>query len=323
MDSTLNPNVRRWIDIGRKRLQSVLWSHTIANHRTIENKISDAGPNNMRVQPHLLTEARKELETEGRILSIRKDDAQWYYLSDANLSEVKSRLREQAEVYRQINRRAMSRLIGQALEVTVFRSLKSQTALEVYGGFYDLDEHDDSSPYSKDEPPSVVSGRTMPGRKKLDFLLYRQDVGHVGVEVKNVRQWLYPDRHNVRDLLQKCCAIDAVPVIIARRIPYVTFTEVFEPCGVLVHETYNQRYPISHEELANKAKDKKLLGYHDIRLGNEPDVRLNHFLHKTLPSLLQAGREKFDKHKDLLRSFGDRSLTYREFQLRRRMRIFQ
>ena len=320
MDSTLNPNVRRWIDIGRKRLQSVLWSHTIANHRTLENKISDAGPNNMRVQPHLLTDARKELETEGRILLSIRDDTHWYYLSDANRSEVESRLREQAEVYRQINRSAMSKLIGQAIEITVFRSLKAQTALQVYGGFYDLDEHDDSSPYSKDEPPSVVSGRTMPGRKKLDFLLYRQDIGHVGVEVKNARQWLYPNRHEVRELIQKCCAIDAVPVIIARRIPYVSFTELFEPCGVLVHETYNQRYPISHEKLANKAKDKKLFGYHDIRLGNEPDDRLNLFLHKTLPSLLHAGREKFDKHKDLLRRFGNSSSTYKEFQLERRTR---
>jgi len=316
--ATPNPKVRRWVNLGKKRLQSVLGSHTIANSRTLENKISDAGPNHMRVQPQPLTTARRELEHEGRIRSIQYADAPWYHLDDADPDKVQLRLQEQGEVYQQMNAGDASMLIGQALEIAVFRSLNAQTNLQVYGGFRDLDEHDDSTLYSKEEPPSIVSGLRMPGDKKLDFLLYHPDAGHVGIEVKNVRQWLYPDRLEVREFLHKCCAIDAVPVIIARRIPYVTFSEVFKPGGILTHETYNQRLPKSYEELANKAKDKMLLGYHDIRLGNEPDARLNRFLHDTLPSLLSSAREKFNENRDLLESFGDGSLTYLDFHIKLR-----
>lgn len=320
MAATLNPKVRHWVDLGKKRLQSVLGLHTIANNRTIENKISDGGPSHMRVQPQPLTTARTELEREGRIRFIEHAGAHWYYLDDADPDKVQLRLQEQAKVHQQMNAGNASMLIGQALEIAVFRSLNAQTELQVYGGFHDLDEHDDSSPYRKEEPPSLVSGLKIPGEKKLDFLLHHPDAGHVGVEVKNVRQWLYPDHLEVREFIHKCCAIDAVPVIIARRIAYVTFSEVFRPCGVLHHETYNQRLPKSYEEIANKAKDKRLLGYHDIRLGNEPDTRLNRFLHDTLPPLLSAAREKFNEHRDLLEALGDGSLTYRDFHIELRQK---
>jgi hypothetical protein len=69
-------------------------------------------------------------------------------------------------------------LIGQALEIAVFRALAGQMALQSYGGFLDLDDHDDSTLYSKEEHPSLLSGHRMPGDKKLDFLLYHPEAGH-------------------------------------------------------------------------------------------------------------------------------------------------
>jgi hypothetical protein len=66
--------------------------------------------------------------------------------------------------------------------------------------------------------------------------------------------------------------VDAVPVLIARRIPFVTF-RLLSPCGFIIHQTYNQLLPQSESALAAQLREKTLLGYHDIRVGNDPDTR--------------------------------------------------
>jgi hypothetical protein len=88
-----------------------------------------------------------------------------------------------------------------------------------------------------------------------------------GIEVKNARGWFYPDRVDVRDCLRKCCAVNAVPILIARRISYVLRSEVFEPCEAIIHQTFNQRYLNSDAELASRVRDKRLLGFHDVPVG--------------------------------------------------------
>ena len=40
-----------------------------------------------------------------------------------------------------------------------------------------------------------------------------------GIEVKNIREWLYPNREEVRELLLKCCTLNVVPVLIATVLP--------------------------------------------------------------------------------------------------------
>lgn len=193
-------------------------------------------------------------------------------------------------------------LLGQTLEIAALRALQSQSNLIYLGDFRDLDTHDDSTPYSKTEPPSTLSGRRISG--ELDFLVLHPEAGFAGLELKNIREWLYPDRPEVRDLLLKCCTLDVVPVLITRRIHYLTF-QYLQPCGVIIHQTYNQLYPNSAKDLADQVRDKTLLGYHDVRVGNMPDVRLIRFIHTNLPKVLPEAREKFDRFKDLLLDLGN------------------
>src|SRR6266446_7420530 len=68
------------------------------------------------------------------------------------------------------------------------------------------------------------------------------DAGPIGIECKNVRHWMYPHVPELIDTIRKCLALDAVPVLIARRIPFVTFA-IFSRCGFIVHQTYNQLFP--------------------------------------------------------------------------------
>ena len=93
---------------------------------------------------------------------------------------------------------------------------------------------------------------------------------------------------------------------------YLTFT-LLSKCGLLFHENYHQLFPASAQTLADQAKDKTLLGYHDLRTGNEPDDRLKHFVSVTLDNQAEAARQKFEEHKDLLDSFATGGMKYTEF----------
>ena len=121
------------------------------------------------------------------------------------------------------------------------------------------------------------------------------------------------------DLLGKCCELDAVPVMICRRYAYATFS-VLHRCGVVLYQNYNQLLPESMRDLAGQARHKDLLGYHDIRLGTDPDPRLRRFIGSQLPDLLPRARERFDQYKDLLGAFASGETSYEEFAARARRR---
>jgi hypothetical protein len=312
------PVQRQRFELAQKRIRNVLRAHTIANHRTLEQKISDAGPFNQRVNPHVLTTAFEIMRRAGELVDHSHKNGAWLYLADSPPKIVAERLDEQLVVWDELQKERLSKRIGQALEITVYRALLTQSTLSHVGGFTDLDDHDDTQLYSK-EDPSLINGRRMPGKKRVDFVISYGPARWAAIEVKNTREWLYPSHSDVRDLLAKALAVDAVPVLIGRRIPFVTF-RVLSPCGLVIHQTYNQRYPASEITLAAKAKAKTLLGYHDIRLGNEPDVRLLKFVHDNLPRVLPAARDRFEAFRDLLTQYASGDKSYAEFAARVRRR---
>ena len=301
--------------LAKKRLLSILARHGVANARTLEQKISDAGPSDQRIDPHVLTRVRNHLIQDGQVVRIQKNGAPWFHLPYTSDETLNRRLHEQLPIFRQLSRRDTGIRIGQCLEISIYRALLLQHNLEFLGGFADLDLHDDSQRYSKDEPPLSLSGRRLARNQRLDFLVRHPQAGWAAIEAKNVREWQYPDREEITKLLDKATTLDCVPIFICRRFPFVTF-KVLATCGVVLHQTYNQRLPEADRDLANKARDKTLLGYHDIRIGNQPDARLIKFIGTNLHRVLPEARKRFEDYKDLLADFGCGDITYQEFAAR-------
>ena len=303
----------------QKRLVSILEQHGISNARTLEQKISDAGPNNQRIDPHILTTVRRKLIEEGKIKVLWQHGAPWFYLPSTPEQTVQKRLAEQLPIFLGFQHGDTGKRVGQCLEIAIYRALLQQDTLEHIGGFTNLEEHDDSSLYSKEEPPQSLSGKHLPGKTRLDFLVWHQGSRWAGIEAKNIREWIYPNRKEIIRLLEKAVALDCVPVLIARRISFVAF-KVLSTCGVVLHETYNQLLPEADRDLAEKARDKRLLGYHDVRVGNQPGDRLVKFVSSNLPQVLPEARIRFDEYKDLVRGFVDEDISYKEFAARVRRR---
>lgn len=309
-----------YINLGALRIQNILRKLKIATMRTLEQKISDAGPYNQRVEPLHLTAARKKLEDLGTVIQEHRQTGPWYRLSTTPEGEWKERLNQVEPILERMQAGKHHMAVGKTLEIAVYRALlmeRPNHGLEFFGAFQG---HDSSDPrdWKKIEPPNTISGESLAGGKNLDFVLVHGEAGLAGIEVKNTREWLYPDSEELHALLRKCCDLNAVPVMVCRRYAYVTFS-VLNRCGIILHQNYNQLLPDSLRDLATLAQDKELLGYHDIRLGNEPNQRLRHFMQK-LPRLLPEARNRFAEYKDLLEEFVSGSMRYKEFSARSRRR---
>lgn len=256
---------------------------------------------------------------EGIVQSVDKANNTWFFLANTPAHEVEERLNILTSLFTAFTNYSLRVRMGQTLEIATYRALLTIDGLEFYGRFKDLGGHDDSTTYSKEEPPQHIGARVLPGNKLLDFIVRHPEAGPLGLECKNIREWIYPDREEITELLLKCTTLDCVPVLIARRIPFVTF-KVLSTAGVIVHQTYNQLLPATDAELATSLRDKNLLGYHDIRTGNQPDARLLTFV-KNMMAVAPAARERFDTFKDLLGAFGTGEMEYHEFAARIRRRI--
>jgi hypothetical protein len=298
------------LSIARARLVRILSKHTVSSARTLEQKISDAGPLHQRIDPHVLTEARVQLETDGTIIKLQRS-IPWYHLSKTSQLDIQAKLSRIEPIQTALTQQSFTMRLGQTLELSVFKTLRQQSRLHFLGGFPDLDTHDDSSLYKKEEPPSSLDGTSLPLNRKFDFVIPSDSSGYAGVEVKNVREWIYPREREFLEFLDKCCSVNAIPILIARRIPYVTF-KLLNACGGLVHQTYNQRFPAADKALAAQAAQKDLLGYHDIRVGNDPDQRLKSFFEK-VPRLLASARARFDENKSLVQEYATGQIPYPQF----------
>lgn len=306
-------------EIAAKRLVANLRAHVVANARTIEQKISDAGPYSQRIDPHILTDVRNALEKRRIIKRVLHENAPWFHLRDTDTAEVAARLAVQLPIYRALSAGTLPVRIGQCLEISTYRALLLGPLAEFQGRFRDLIKHNDRTFYSKEEPPQHIGARALQGDQRLDFLVRHPEAGYLGLECKNTEPWLYPRDDDIKEALGKCLALDVVPVLIVRRYPFVTF-KLLSTCGVILHQTYNQLLPNADAALAEKARDKNLLGYHDIRLGNAADARMIKFIGQNMPRVAVEARTKYDEFKDLLSDFATGVTTSEEFAGRVRRR---
>lgn len=306
----LSPEQRQ--AIAEKRLLVLLGKHGVATMRTIEQKISDAGPFNQRVNPHVLTVVRNELQERGLIGYVDAYGARWYFLREVDASFRAKRLEALGPIAAAAGHPSFTERVGNALEIAVYRSLVAADA-DFQGRFCDLDDHADDTPYSKEEPPSHIGSRSLPGHAKLDFHYRHDTAGWAAVECKNIREWLYPNRKELRELITKAFALNCVPVLIARRIHPATYF-VFGKCGLIIHQNYNQLTPMHDTDLVANLKHKDRMGFFDIRQSNQPDHRLLNFIGKNLPLVLPEARAKWDAHADLIQRYAsDDEMTYQEF----------
>lgn len=312
-----NPSALARIDLAKKRIQSILDRDIVAHRKTSEQKIAEQGPTGQRVDPHLVGLAIMDLQETRRLRahSHQSDGkTQWYSNLLAKDEQVKERLDELAPLYTQITGGGFGNLTGDALEVITFKCLKNifdQNKRYAYLGYFHLDEPKDKhGRYRKIQPPRSLAGGTT--IKEADFIQYGHEAGPLCIECKNYREWIYPQDIKIKELIIKAYELQTIPVMIARRIHYAALSNLFEPAGIIAHESYFQYYPLDYAVLADKARHARSLGFTDVRATEDPDKRTIKFFNDTLPRIVAPMAEKWDRHRDTLYEYAKDKINISE-----------
>lgn len=307
------------LQIGMNRLLSVLDREEVSSIRTLEMKISDAGPREQRVEPHILGLAGVELVERGRVRTHHHHltaKLNWYAPSRFSEEQIAEKLAELAYVYSRTVDSGFTVALGDPLEVSVFKALrrlrKSDRRITFHGSL-DLVERKSNGRFKKIEPPINYNDAVLEGPP--DFILFSPEIGeHLMIECKNHREWIYPTSDVMKTLVRKAISADMTPVLIARRLPYITKTGLCAPAGILAHETYHQLYPDTEagRELAALAAKKRGLGYFDLRATEETLPRTTKFFETDLPQIAKRAARRFQENKEALCAWARNEITWRQ-----------
>ena len=301
-----SPEALERIAIAKFRIQSILDREIVSHQKTLEQKISDQGPNPIRVDPHLVGKAIADLLELNRLRRhthpATGKKQSWFSNPATDQTAINERLDQLAPLYDSVTQHGFGNLVGDALEIVVQKCLEDVQANDpryVYQGHFRLDlPKDKHGRYKKSQPPKTVGSRST--KKEADFLQFGYAEGALCIECKNYREWVYPHHGVIKELIVKAADLNLIPVLITRRLHYTSRTNLLEPAGIIAHETYHQYYPSDQSELAEAVRHKRSLGFTDIRATEDPNPRTRKFFNAILPSIVPRMAALWNSNKDQL-----------------------
>lgn len=284
---------RHWIDLAKKRVKSVLSTRLFANIRQLESKIAESGPDGQRCNPHIISQALRELVREEILIK----EGPFYFLAahlktplkSARLQQRKRQIIPIYEKYLRLTQREPD-ACGSVLEDILDFAISSSPNYQELG--------------SRARPLLTFGNVTLPGAlDNISILTAEAATYLVCFEAKNIREWIYGESHELWSLINKAnCLSESVikplPILVCRKIPWYS-RHAFEHLGVLGFETHRQVFnPLYETELAD-IRHKDDLGFHDITTNTTPSPALLNFLNATIPEQAKKYSAKFVSNKPL------------------------
>jgi hypothetical protein len=207
---------QEWLQLAEVRIGNILGAYGCCPIRMLEAKISEAGPGNKRPNPLSLSQALSRMVSNGSVVQLAKRTAKetpFYALAASDRSSAKfdtlvATRRHLYLLHKSLTER--NEYCSDVLEEIIDKALVRAGVSTFLSRF---------------------RNQTQPSKRPLDFVV---ELGGVrfGGEAKNYREWLYPDSAEIWEAISKCCEIDAVPVLITRKLPYVTYL-LFRAVGMI------------------------------------------------------------------------------------------
>lgn len=292
------PTRSDWVRRSREAIVELLADQLAAPVIELEARISDRPWRSQRrpIDPHLLTEARRDLETAGlveRVEAITRGGSEVAVLQPTPIPRGKLRAATDAAARKRLllaRLRSWSKatphtpnLIGAGGEIVVHQSLLAAAA---FG-------------YRLVQPTrgevATLYGDPVPGGP-LDNAAWLSPMDHrtqaptgstflVPIEVKNVRHWLYPNHWEIYQLLHKAAGLanahpeyPILPILVCRRAHYRTL-QLAKDLGFLVFQTNDQYVQPSERIAAAHFEEVRTeLGLQDLRMTNSASPALVNWL---------------------------------------------
>lgn len=301
---------RGWIDLGKKRILNILNTHRISFQKHLEIKISEAGPYNQRVEPVLLTTALRELKESDsvKVLQAKGIQTEFIGISDYGRRGDPQRFEKIQRLYKEFEKYAqLEHYCGLYLEKLLY-----ETLLELKDIYHVLGRGPTEDKNGKLHKPAgsellFYDGKEVYGNAGFDLFIIHKETGiPVGIEAKNIRNWLYPDTQEVWRMIARGCSLECLPILAARKFPYLTRARLFSNIGALGFETQFQYFNPDVLKDSSAFKDviaKNGLGFADIKTTTQIPTHFKHFFKTILPENIESYFEKFLENKDLLEKY--------------------
>jgi hypothetical protein len=301
-----HPEARHRIILAKRRVQSILDREPSHTERHLSRKFQNRVPDDQRVDPHLVGLAITDLFELRRLRSHAHPAtgarSPWHSNLTTPDEAIAKRLEELAPLYGAISGHGFGNLTGDALEIIVFKCLDAVYAEEkqfpFLGAYHLAEGKTEQGRFRKTQPPRHIGGKST--QKEADFIQFGHPAGPLCIECKNYREWIYPHHDIIKELIVKAADLDAIPVLIARRIHYTAIRNLLEPAGIIAHETYYQYFPSDQHELAAKARDKRMLGFTDVVASETPHARTEKFFRKLLPTVVPVMAQRWYQNQGAL-----------------------
>jgi hypothetical protein len=305
------------ISTAKRRIQSILDRDTACCQKTLEQKIADQGPREMRVDPHLVGRAVLDLSELNRLQANHHTSTgslSWYSNPGRPPAEIETRLQHVAPLYDRVSGHGLGNLTGDALELVVWKVLRDyhlRNRRFTYQGHFDLSKPKNSQKrYHRVQPPKTMGDFST--LKEADFFQFGHEPGALCIECKNLREWLYPDHTHLKELIIKASDLRMIPVLVARRLHYTTRNNLLVPAGIIAHETLYQYYPADQAEIADQVRHARSLGFTDVTASEDPHPRTVRFFSELLPNLVEPMAARWFKNMDALVAFAHEEIKLPE-----------
>lgn len=320
--------VEQWIALAERRILNILRKYRVSYTRHLEIKISEAGPSNQRVEPALLSQAFRKLKKNKMIRILKTEPVEIVGLPDFGKvgdHQKLQRFTRLQEIFSEYSQR--QEFCGLLLERLLYEAvLDNQEQFTVIG----------SGPIYKDnrliKPPGsellFFNGNQSYGGAGLDlFLIDNETRIPIGVEAKNIREWIYPASVEVWRMIARACTLECLPVLAARKLSYVTRAGFFSHAGILGFETQFQYFhPSVRAESKYRFKeviDKDGLGFADIKITKDVPKHFIHFFKNILPEQVYTFFHRFMENRDLLMKYAiDYEMAEDKMSTKDRMELY-
>jgi hypothetical protein len=129
----------------------------------------------------------------------------------------------------------------------------------------------------------------------------------VGVEAKNIREWIYPASVEVWRMVARACTLECLPVMASRKISYITTAGFFAQFGIMGFQTHFQYFnPAVRSFSKYKFKEvieKDGLGFADIKITDKLPPHFITFFNTILPPQIKIYYDRFMSYRELLMKY--------------------
>lgn len=309
-----------WREIASNRVRKVLRQRRYCSIRQLEKKICEAGPPDLRPDPIKLSGGVRALLDIGQIRRDRPTPGlrlpEFYVPANFDPSKAADAERRNyiTGLYRSFLDLISTKRVGKALERVVHHAAMGSAPAK----FTVMGDPDRPIPVG-----TMISGK--PIQREPDLLVVGCGRANclLDVEAKNLREWLSGSSEEVWSLIGRALRIDAVPLLVARKILSPAYY-VFREIGLLAFQVHFQYFPPELESKVGEMRHKDGLGFSDIRCSYDPPPTLVRYFADHLPHLAPQAADRFLAHKDLLSRYAiDEGLESEKISGKKRAGLFR